>query len=65
MAFLDFVVALVVRGGTVYDVRRKRRRFVVRFRKGNAEFMSQFLIHGGKPLPVSYTHLTLPTIYSV
>lgn len=50
MAFLDFVVALVVRGGTVYDVRRKRRRFVVRFRKGNAEFMSQFLIHGGKPL---------------
>ena len=60
----DMYVSLLTK---LIDIRKLAEEILV-FKNGEEalnHFVSSFKDPQGQPVPVSYTHLTLPTIYSV
>ena len=57
---------LVPKSVTLYDLERRNDRYLAFFSPNSVDLRADYVkVVEDRPIPVSYTHLTLPTIYSV
>ena len=67
----DRLIALIASWELALRVERKSPQTIKVYRDGLHRYLTWCSLHGAEPMdrtslnPVSYTHLTLPTIYSV